>query len=120
VGRRTRSRAADRLRRPTRLARAEPPLGRRRFDNLHAELSLALRVVIPRYELWLELHQWDMDPESLTQEQAMAFCEGPLASYLHRSGLSLRPRALRRLCRKIAKYDPTLLTPDERFATLPD
>ena len=101
-----------------RLPRVEPPLGRRRFDNLHAELSLALRVALPRYPLWLELHQWDIDPEQLSGEQAMVFCDGPLASYLHRLGLSLRPRALRRLCRKVANYDPTVITPDERFAAI--
>jgi hypothetical protein len=108
------------VRRPTRLARVGPPLGRRRFDNLHAELSLALRVAVSRYQLWLELHQWNIDPERLSREQAMAFCDGPLGSYLYRCGLSLRPRALRRLCRKVAKYDPTIITPDERFATIPE
>ena len=79
---------------------------------------MALRVAVPRYQLWLELHQWNIDPEYLTREQAMAFCDGPLASYLHRYGLSLRHRALRRLCRRVAKYDPTVATPDERFAAI--
>lgn len=106
------------MRQPTRLPRVEPRLGRRRFDNLHAELSLALRVAVPRYQLWLELHHWNIDPEQLSGEQAMAFCDGPLASYLHRFGLSMQRRALRRLCRRVAKYDPTILTPDERFAAI--
>jgi hypothetical protein len=106
------------MRRPTSLAYVEPPLGRRRFDNLHAELSLALRVEVSRYQLWLELHQWNIDPERLTREQAMAFCDGPLASYLHRYGLSLRRRALGRLCRRVANYDPTVPTPDERLAAI--
>lgn len=95
------------------------PLGRRRFDNLHIELSVALGVAVPRFELWMELHECRMDPERLTREESMAFCDGPLESYLHKSGLSLRPRALRRLCRKVRKYDPAVLTPYERFAALP-
>jgi hypothetical protein len=93
-------------------------LGRRRFDNLHIELSVALGVAVPRFELWIELHKYDIDPERLTQEETMAFCDGPLESYLHRCGLSLRPRALRRLCRKVRKYDPAIPTPYERFAAL--
>jgi len=93
-------------------------LGRRRFDNLHIELSVALGVAVPRFELWIELHKHDIDPERLTREDTMAFCDGPLESYLHRCGLSLRPRALRRLCRKLRKYDPATPTPYERFAAL--
>ena len=99
-------------------AGGEGPLGRRRFDNLHVELSVALGVAVSRFDLWMELHDWNIDPERLTREQAMAFCDGPLEYYLHRCGLSLRPRALRRLCRKVRKYDPTLATPYERFAAL--
>jgi hypothetical protein len=94
-------------------------LGRRRFDNLHTELSVALGIAVPRFALWMELHECDIDPERLTQEQAIAFCDGPLESYLRRSGLSLRRRALRRLCRKVRKFDPDIATPYERFAALP-
>ena len=93
-------------------------MGRRRFDNLHIELSVALGVAVPRFELWIELHKYGIDPERLTREDTMAFCDGPLESYLHRCGLSLRPRALRRLCRKVRKYDPAIPTPYERFAAL--
>jgi hypothetical protein len=67
----------------------------------------------------MELHEWNIDPERLTREEAMVFCDGPLASYLHRCGLSLRPRAFRRLCRKVEQYDPTIATPYERFAAFP-
>jgi hypothetical protein len=95
------------------------PLGRRRFDNLHIELSVALGVAVARFELWMELHEYGIDPERLTHQETIAFCDGPLESYLHKSGLSLRPRALRRLCRKLRKYDPAVPTPYERFAALP-
>ena len=100
-------------------AYAGEPLGRRRFDNLHTELSVALGVAVPRFHLWMELHESDIDPERLTREEAIAFCSGPLESYLRRCGLSLRRRALRRLCRKVRKYNPDIATPYERFAALP-
>jgi hypothetical protein len=93
-------------------------LGRRRFDNLHIELSVALRVAVSRFDLWMELHEHNIDPESLTRKEAMAFCDGPLESYLHSCGLSLSPRELRRLSRKIERFDPTVATPYERFAAL--
>jgi hypothetical protein len=96
----------------------EGSLGRRRFDHLHIELSVALGVAIPRFDLWMELQEHDIDPEHLSREQAMTFCDGPLELFLHRSGLSLSPRSRRRLSRKIDRYDPTLPTPYERFAAL--
>jgi hypothetical protein len=79
---------------------------------------MALRHVVPRFDLWLELHECDMDPEHLSQEEAMAFCDGPLETYLHRCGLGLHPRELRRLSRRIRRYDPAVPTPYERFAAL--
>jgi len=83
------------------------------------ELSVALGVAVPRFDLWMELHEWNIDPERLTREETIAFCEGLLESFLHERGLFLRPRALRRLCRKVAKYNPIIPTPYERFAALP-
>lgn len=106
------------MRRRRRAAFADRHLGRRRFDNLHIELSVALRVAVSRFGLWMELHECNLDPEHLTQEGAMAFCDGPLESYLHSCGLSLSPRQLRRLSRKIERFDPTVATPYERFAAL--
>jgi hypothetical protein len=119
VGRKPRSDSADRPRLVARVAAGGGRPGRRRFDNLHTELSVELGVLLSRFDLWLELHERNMDPERLTREEAISFCGAPLASYLHRRGLSLRPRALRRLCRKVGKYDPAIATPYERFAALP-
>jgi len=79
---------------------------------------VALGVAIPRFGLWMELHEYNIDPERLTREETIVFCDGPLASYLHRCGLLLRPRAFRRLCRQVRKFDPAIATPDERFAAL--
>jgi hypothetical protein len=117
--RRRRNQHARRVRDAHRPPRGAGISGRRRFDNLHVELSVALGVGLPRFNLWMELHEWDIDPERLTREQVIAFCDGPLQCYLRKCGLSLRRRALRRLCRKLGKYDPTIVTPYERFAALP-
>ena len=106
------------MQRTRQAAGTDRDLGRRRFDNLHIELSVELRVAVPRFDLWMELHECNIDPEHLTHEGAMAFCDGPLESFLHSSGLSLPPRKLRRLSRKIERFDPTVLTPYERFAAL--
>ena len=118
MGRRRRGKDAKRAQNARRPARGAVRPGRRRFDNLHVELSVALGAAIPRFDLWMEFHEWDMDPEHLTHEETIAFCTGPLERYLHKRGLSLRPRALRRLCRKVEKYDPSITTPYERFAAL--
>ena len=45
--------------------RAGSLLGRRRFDHLHTELSVALGVAIPHFGLWMELHECHIDPESV-------------------------------------------------------
>ena len=107
---------------PTKTARSVPygggSLGRRRFDHLHIELSVALGVAIPRFELWMALQEHDINPEHLSREEAMTFCDGALEFFLHRCGLFLRPRSRRRLSRKIGRFDPTLPTPYECFAAL--
>lgn len=106
------------MRRRRRVVIADRHLGRRRFDHLHAELSVALRIAVSRFGLWMELHECSLDPEHLTQEGAIAFCKGPLESYLRSCGLSLSRRELRRLSRKIERFDPAVPTPYERFAAL--
>jgi hypothetical protein len=94
----------------------EDAVSRRRFDHLVLEISLAAGVRIPRYDLWLRLHELGADPESLSADGALEFCSGPLAGFLAEFGLTLGPRTRRRLCRNIARYDPDLPTPDERLA----
>jgi hypothetical protein len=91
-------------------------VSRRRFDHLVLEISLAAGVRIPRYDLWLRLHELGVDPESLKAEQSLAFCSGPLAEFLAEFGLYLGPRSRRRLCRSIERFDPDVPTPDERLA----
>ena len=91
-------------------------MGRRRFDHLVVELSLALGESVPRYRLWLRIHEEGFDPEWLARSQALAFCEAPLERFLEELGLELRPRHLRRLRRAVDRFDPEILRPYERIA----
>jgi hypothetical protein len=62
------------------------------------------------------MHESGFNPEALSKEQALAFCEAPVTAFLGEHGLSLGLRARRRLLREIQRYDPSVLSPFERFA----
>jgi hypothetical protein len=91
-------------------------MSRSRFDHLEAEVSVAVGRRIPRYALWLRLHDWGADPEALSREQALDFCDGPLHAFLVEHGFWLSPRTRRTLVRAVARFDPTRPSPEERFA----
>jgi hypothetical protein len=91
---------------------------RRRFDHLVVELSLALGRHLPRYPLWLTLKELGMEPEQLSREAAIEFCERHLTAFVARLGDRLSPRQLRRLRRTVARYDPSIPTPYERMARI--
>ena len=93
-------------------------MGRRRFDHLFVEICVAVGRPVPRYPLWLELHDLGWDPEDLSRRSALTFCEGPLGSFLSQRGLHLSPRSARRLQRAVRRYDPTVATPEERLARI--
>lgn len=89
---------------------------RRVFDHLHAELSVGVGRVVPRYPLWLRLRDLGLDPERLTPVEAVAFCRSGIDGLLRELGLTLAPRPARRLVRELGRFDPTLPTPSERLA----
>jgi hypothetical protein len=93
-------------------------MGRRRFDHLFAEASVATGRLLPRFGLWLACHEVGLDPERLTREQVLGFCRSALPGFLGGLGLALPPRAARRLEREVARFDPHRPTPYERFAAL--
>ena len=88
---------------------------RRRFDHLALEISVAARARIPRYQLWLHLHQQGWNPEGLSRSAALAFCGEPLDAFLADHGLRPSRRARRQLRRAVERYDPSLPTPYERM-----
>jgi hypothetical protein len=91
-------------------------MGRRRFDHLFAEASVAAGRLLPRFELWMACHELGLDPEALSGEEAIELCRRVLPELLAGLGLELAPRAARRLERTVARFDPRHPTPYERFA----
>jgi hypothetical protein len=81
-----------------------------------AELSLELDRVVPRYALWTALREYGHDPEFLSRDAALAFCDGPLDRFLGELGLALGARRTRRLRRRVARFDPLYPAPEEVFA----
>jgi hypothetical protein len=93
-------------------------VGRRRFDHLHAELSVALGQLVPRYALWLYLNELGWNPERLTRGQAVVLCDEHLESFLAGRGWSLQRAARLRLRRTLSRFDPRFATPYETMARL--
>jgi hypothetical protein len=89
---------------------------RRVFDHLHAEVSVGVGELVPRYALWLRMRESGADPDRLTRDEALAFCRRHLSAFLHERGLALARRPARRLEREIGRFDPTRPTPYERAA----
>ncbi len=90
-------------------------MNRRLFDHVFAEISVAVGIRVPRYALWLELQDHGWNPEAFTTQQALAFIDAGLLSFLSRRGLGISPRARRRLRKLIVRFDPDHPTPSEYF-----
>jgi hypothetical protein len=93
---------------------------RRRFEHLLIEISLACRQSLPRYRLWLALHHSDANPEDLSREHAIDFCNEDLADFLAEQGMSLSLWRRRKVRRAVKYYDPLLPTPEDRLSHLED
>lgn len=91
---------------------------RRGFDHLHAELSVQVGRLVPRYALWLRLAELGLDPERLSRAGALAFCRLHLGAFLREHGLALGAREAQRLWRAVARLDPAHPAPHERFERL--
>jgi hypothetical protein len=95
-------------------------MGRRRFDRLVLELSLALDRSLPRYSLWQAVREAGLDPETWSNADTQRFCMSELPRWLRRTGFALDQSRLERLTRSMARFDPSQLTPEEHFARLSD
>jgi len=91
---------------------------RRRFDHLFVEASVAAGLRLPRYDLWLALHEFGADPESLSRVDAIRFCDESLPRFLRQRGIALSRRATRGLQVQIERYDPAVPSPYEHFEAL--
>lgn len=92
--------------------------GKRRFDHLWIELSLAVGRAVPRFPLWIALRERGADPEDLARGEAVAFCREGLGAFLEAQGLALEARAGERLTRRVARFEARHPTPEERLAAL--
>ncbi len=91
-------------------------MARSRFDHLAVEVSVAVGIAIPRYPLWLHLHENGADPEALSRDAAIDFCEGPLQHFLADRGFWLSLREKRQLLKRVTRFDPEQPSPADRLA----
>jgi len=95
-------------------------MGRRRFDQLVLELSVLLDQRVSRFALWQAVHEAGQNPEDWSGPQAERFCSVELPRWLRRHGFALPESRLQKLARRLARFDPARLTPEEHFARLGD
>ena len=88
-------------------------MNRRRFDHLVVELSVSAGELVPRYALWLRLQDLGCDPVGLEREDVRRFIDDHLADFLVREELAIAPREVRRLRKRLLRYDPRHPTPEE-------
>jgi hypothetical protein len=91
---------------------------RRRFEYLFVEVSTAVGQVVPRYGLWQQLQELGWDPDQLSREASVGFCDQHLTGFLSGEALSIEPRARRRLRRRLMRFDPSHPTPEETLARI--
>ncbi|MDX1649866.1 MAG: hypothetical protein R3263_08420, partial [Myxococcota bacterium] len=92
--------------------------GKRRFDHLWIELSLAVGCAVSRFALWIALRERGADPEDLARGEAVAFCREGLVTFLAEQALVLDGDARERLARRVARFEARHPTPEERLAAL--
>jgi hypothetical protein len=100
------------------VAPVDPQVARRRLDHLHAELCVAAGRRLPRFALWMALAESGARPGSLAHDDVVRFCGGALERFLREREVELPPRRLRRLVRRLARFDARRPTPEERLGSL--
>lgn len=88
-------------------------MSRRGFDHFHAELSVEIGRLVPRYALWLRMQETGCEPATLSAREALHFMATDLDAFLGAEGLELTQRAKRRLERRVRRFDPRHPTPYE-------
>lgn len=96
----------------------DPQVARRRLDHLHAEICVAAGRRLSRFALWMALAESGARPASLAQEDVIRFCGGALERFLREREVELPPPRLRRLVRRVARFDARWPTPEERLGSL--
>lgn len=91
-------------------------MSRRYFEHLYAEICVAVKHRISRYELWLLVWESGGDPDDLTSEQVRVFVREHLDSLLSEEGSPLEGRPRKRLEARLLDFDPRYPTPEEWLA----
>lgn len=91
---------------------------RRRFDHFFVELSVAVGHPVPRYALWLRLQELGWDPDLLSEEAVTSFCDEHVLDFLAADCLTLDAKTLRRLRRRLVRFDPRHPTPEETLTRI--
>lgn len=88
-------------------------MSRRRFDHLFEEISLQIGRLAPRYALWLHLRERGLDPERLSRDEIVEFCQHGLTDFLCEHEMALSQRQILSLLRAVSRHDPSVRTPSE-------
>ncbi len=79
---------------------------------------MAVGQLVPRYGLWLRLHELGWDPATLSSESLLSFCDHHLASFLGEHDLALCERKRRSLRKRLRRFDPRYPSPEETMVRL--
>ena len=93
-------------------------MGRRIFNRMVIEISLAVGHCVSRHALWVLMHERKVDPEQMGSEEVAAFCGLPLRRFLASQGLRLSPLDLQRLERQLRGINPYRPDPYDRLEGL--
>ena len=83
------------------------------FEYLFVEICVAINQRISRYDLWLRVWDGGGDPDELNHDQVRHFIEHYLTRFLTEEGQPLAGRRLRRLEKRLLRFNPDHPTPEE-------
>lgn len=93
-------------------------MGRRVFNRLVVEISLAVRHCVSRRALWVYLHELGVDPAQMSAKDAAALCGPPLRRFLAAQGIRLEPAELHKLELQLRRINPYRPDPYDRLEPL--
>ena len=93
-------------------------MGRRVFNRMLIEISLAVGHCVSRHELWMLMHKLGVDPEQMTGAEVAAFCGLPVRRFLASQGLRLDPLEIQKLERQLRQINPYRPDPYDRVEGL--
>jgi len=90
-------------------------MGRRIFNRMLIEISLAAGHCVSRHALWMWMHERKVDPEQMTGDEVDAFCGLSLRRFLASQDVRLDAEELRHLERQLRGINPYRPDPYDRI-----